>query len=608
MTEPRIVTIQASGTVDIEGEEISRTELMAHALSNSGLNETQKAHEDFTIRRGSAFINEYARKDPITGQRTDGGPSDANHLLGSFPTLFPYGLGGFEVKREVDVPYEVHVRWAMMYHDRRFRKDYQFPFIVFGVCQKREVCRSAVLQMRKSNYSKQMDIISQLKPSDLVKASEEETKGVPFSSAAVRALRNQLSAVRTRVKGTDESRQHVRSKIWGTSLIFNPPSLWVTLNPADSQDPIAQVLAGADIDLDKFCKTAGPKSGERAANVASDPYASAQFFHFIIKTILETLFGIRKRSSGLGPDRQEGIFGKVQSYVGTVECQGRGTLHLHMLVWLHNAPTSKEMQTALKTDEFRDKVSKYIGSIIRADIDGLNKEQIEALPKEQAVTYSRPDDPYTVPEEERNETEKRLVRSLQVHNCSMSTCLRTVKGHLLCKRRAPFPTSDKDWIDENGEWGPKRTCGYLNSWNPTTMRTLRANHDVKLMPNGKLTSKITYYIAGYATKKQQKSSNTSALVANGYNNHRRYERKRRRDALKANRRLIQRCANSLTRHREFSAPEVMSYIMGWGDTYESHSYVSIHWDPVIDALRRTFPELSAKRSVEKGVYRMIKAN
>jgi len=107
-TEPRIVTLQATGTVDIEGGEILQTEIMAHALSNSGNETITKAFDDFTIRRGSAFINEYARKDPITGQRTDGGPSNANHLLGSFPTLFPYGMGGFEVKREVDVPYEAH--------------------------------------------------------------------------------------------------------------------------------------------------------------------------------------------------------------------------------------------------------------------------------------------------------------------------------------------------------------------------------------------------------------------------------------------------------------------------------------------------------------------
>ncbi|KAF9554272.1 hypothetical protein CPC08DRAFT_592573, partial [Agrocybe pediades] len=175
------------------------------------------------------------------------------------------------------------------------------------------------LQMKKTAFNKQINMISTLKPEDLIKASEEETRKVPFSNPAVRALRKQLTAIRTRVKGTDESRQHVRSKIWSTCLIFNPPSLWVTINPSDSQDPIAQVFAGADINLDEFCKTVGTTSGERTAAVANDPFASAQFFHFTIQTIIEVLFGFKKKGQGSGPERQEGVFRKVQSYIGTVE-------------------------------------------------------------------------------------------------------------------------------------------------------------------------------------------------------------------------------------------------------------------------------------------------
>src|SRR5271156_2850789 len=73
--------------------------------------------KDYFVRRGSAFVNEYARVDPVSGQRYDGGPGNPNHLLGTFPTLFPYGLGAFEIERKENVPYEVHVRWALQYVD-----------------------------------------------------------------------------------------------------------------------------------------------------------------------------------------------------------------------------------------------------------------------------------------------------------------------------------------------------------------------------------------------------------------------------------------------------------------------------------------------------------
>ena len=325
---------------------------MAHALSNAAVSENSA--EEYTIRHGSAFVNEYARTD-ANGQRNDGGPSSPNHLLGCFPTLFPYGCGGFETERPKDIPYETHARWAMQYADKRFRKDPQFPFQVFGVCQKRQVCRSAVLQIKKSAFAQHRNLIATLTPKDLIKASQEETRKVRFSNPAVRALRQQVSAVQTRVQGTDESRLSLRSKIWSTNLIFNAPSVWITVNPSDMQDPIAQAFCGANIDLDEFSKTAGPTSTQRAENIAGDPFASARFFHFVIKAMIEVLFGITRKSNNQ-IERREGILGTVQSYIGTVEAQGRGSLHLHMLIWLKDAPPAGAMQKALATDAFRERL------------------------------------------------------------------------------------------------------------------------------------------------------------------------------------------------------------------------------------------------------------
>ena len=48
-----------------------------------------------------------------------------------------------------------------------------------------------------------------------------------------------------------------------------------------------------------------------------------------------------------------GILGYVTAYFGTVESQGWGTLHLHLLIWLKHAPTSDEISELLKSEEFR---------------------------------------------------------------------------------------------------------------------------------------------------------------------------------------------------------------------------------------------------------------
>ena len=45
---------------------------------------------------------------------------------------------------------------------------------------------------------------------------------------------------------------------------------------------------------------------------------------------------------GVGKD-EPGIYGKTAGYYGTVEQQGRLTLHLHMLLWIQNSMTPQEI-------------------------------------------------------------------------------------------------------------------------------------------------------------------------------------------------------------------------------------------------------------------------
>ena len=225
----------------------------------------------------------------------------------------------------------------------------------------------------------------------------------------------------------------------------------------------------------------------------------------------------------------------------------------------------------------------------------MTHEQVTTMPTTSAVSYSRPSDLRSASKDEADEAEKKLVQALQYHKCTLAACLQIIKGQLRCKRRAPFPKADTDWVKDTGEWGPKRLCAFLNSWNPTIMRTIRANHDIKLIIGGDgQTATLTYYITNYATKKQQNSSNALALLAKRLAFIKQEER-RQTDLNKLNKKLIQSCANCLSRDHEFSAPEIMTYIMGWPDVYLSHHYVTIYWDAAANALKRTFPGINPHR-------------
>ncbi|KAJ3818428.1 hypothetical protein F5878DRAFT_494346, partial [Lentinula raphanica] len=175
----------------------------------------------------------------------------------------------------------------------------------------------------------------------------------------------------------------------------------------------------------------------------------------------------------------------------------------------------------------------------------------------------------------------------QFHECQIGRCLVIKGGRTVCKNRAPWPVSERDWIDENGQWGMKRTIPYVNAFNPTITESLLCNNDIKLVTNGEETQDMTYYFTTYATKKRDKSTNESAILAKRYA----YHQKQEADNVnyeQVSRRLITRCATSLNRSQELSAPEVISYVMGWGDRYISHHFVPIYLDGIATLLRQGY--------------------
>ena len=579
--EPATIPLNFLGVVDVAASNIQETELLTHALAN--VSQTDKSH-GWAVKHSSDCVNEYPRLDK-DGVRCDGTTENPNHLLGSFPCLFPYGLGGFEVYRPLSISYESHARWALRYEDKRFRKDYHFMFQVFGVLQKRQVCAAATLQISKPVFLRHEREIRSLRSCDFEAASAEENAHKPFTNPFMRSLRQNVSTIRAKVMGTDESRIKIRSFIWGMCVLKNPPSIWLTINPADIQDPVAQVLCGEDFDLDNFDAFDLQPS---ATAIAADPFAATTFFHLTVKAVLQHLFGITGFDNKGSIQRETGILGDVEAYIGTVEAQGRGTLHLHMLLWLRGSKTSKDMKDALSSSEFRDSIKSFIGQNIHADFPDIHGADISALPRQSKVAFSRPIDPRKPNYDyEAREAEKRIARTVQLHRCGPA-CMQMVNDRFMCKRRAPFALAEEDWIDENGDWGPRRTNGYLNSWNPSVLQCLRANHDIKLITNGKETKHIAWYVTHYATKKRKNSSNTSALLAKKFA----FRTDQSTTTLTAiNKKLIQQCANTLSREQELSAPEVVSYLMGWGDRYISHHFETIHWYLVTALLKQTYPIL-----------------
>lgn len=551
----------------------------------------------YGVRHGRQPVSDFPPREPSSG---DTPASDAecpsmrsNFFEKAFPCLYPYGCGGIEAPRPVSLGFRNHVQWSLQYFDRRFRKHETFPFITFGITQRREALGSARIQMQRQTFEREARIISSITAQGLHSARDEEERGLPISDRSVRLLKKHVHATASRIQGSDQARYRLRSQIWSTSTVLGPPSLWITINPTDLHDPIAQIFAGEEIDMDKFMATLGPDKAKRAKNVADDPYAAAKFFHFMIATILETLFRVKVTSaqvkSGIG------VFGRVAAYFGTVESQGRGTLHLHILIWLKDVPSSEEMISLLKSEEFRQRIINFIRANFRAYVPGLEStESVAAIPHNNEISYNRPPHPdHEHYDQELQRTELELARMEQIHVCKPRRCLVYDKhGQLVCKRRAPFQLSDEDFVTDTGTCGPKRLHGYVNSWVPSILINARCNNDGKFLTNGGDTKNITFYVTSYAAKKQGKNHNLSAIMADGYAYHLNHPKPEYSDSVHDQQRLLLfRLVHCINREQELAAPMVMSYLMGWGDVYRSHTYSPIYWSSFLSALFNAYPEL-----------------
>lgn len=376
-----VIPMQYVGVQDCDHANMSMNEVLLYTLANA--DDNRYGHEG-----GYAVIH---RAQPVPD--LPGANKSFDALAAAYPMLWPYGRGLYHESRARKLNFHEYIRWTLQYIDKRFRRHHSFSFVAFSIQQKQSALLSAKVHMCCNDFEADTDLLADLRLQDLQEAQVDEEAHRPIRNERVKSLRRHLYATSSHIMASGRSRTGYRSQIWGTCLWLRPPTLWVTINPMDYEDPIAQIFAGENIDMDTFMDVMELNARQRARNMANDPFASASFFHFIIETALETLFAVPVHSVKSRLESRMGIFGYVNGYFGVVEAQGRGSLHVHMLLWLKHAPNADEMLELLGQPRFREKVVAYIDHNIRTHLDGFDEEFISKNEREPHISFSRPPNP-----------------------------------------------------------------------------------------------------------------------------------------------------------------------------------------------------------------------
>jgi hypothetical protein len=166
-----------------------------------------------------------------------------------FPWLFPYGLGG--VGSVDGLSDKMHKKWLLMYHDKRFQVDHDFPFIAFSHEQIKTTSTQCFLLADKKVFNDIKQCILNIDSAVLNNllehmAKEDFVKPQGNEEEQCFQLMKDVDHVAGPVKGSNTSKKWMRNEIW--SLIYHrgAPFWYITISPADIKHPLCIYYAGTN--------------------------------------------------------------------------------------------------------------------------------------------------------------------------------------------------------------------------------------------------------------------------------------------------------------------------------------------------------------------------
>lgn len=274
----------------------------------------------------------------------------------AFPWLFPYGLGGVSNKNGHSVVGDLTRKKALLlYHDKRFQRDPIFSLVALNHEQIKSSTTGSFVTVKRNNFDAMAKRILSADVEAMDSVIQKLSKGGQFDLSSANEkmcfdIINDLDHVGQFVQGSRTNKRYMRNEIWSLIAARGAPSWFITFAPMDHRHPISVYHAGEDMTV--FPSFVDSK--KRAQLIGNNATACARFFNFMVKAFVKHVLGVGTNHNGL--------FGETEGYYGTVEEQGRLTLHLHTMIWIKGAFTPQQIRDRLtkRDGEFQKSLVEYL--------------------------------------------------------------------------------------------------------------------------------------------------------------------------------------------------------------------------------------------------------
>jgi hypothetical protein len=547
----------------------------------------------------------------------------------AFPWLFPYGLGGIGSTSLSD---KAHIRHLLMYHDKRFQRDVAFPFVAFSNLQVKAASSAGFLLAESSKFNDIAGRILSVDQNTLASISNrmavgETVKPTTEDERSCFQLIRDLDHINGKVSGSVTSKKYMRNEIWSLIAYMGAPIWYITLSPADNKHPLCLYFAD---DVESFDVKLSRTEDDRYRLIANNPVAGARFFNFMVELFI-------KHVLGHGAMRR-GVYGDTSAFYGTVEQQGRLTLHLHMLLWIRGTLSPDEVRRRIldPSSTFRQRLVAYLESVHAGEFLSAEKEDVEAAVMRASALEGYRDPTEMLPEIPPPPCQKNdcgsckrceglaswwarfrlvvntLLLKSNVHKCSSNInkdgtqhkgrafkgCLDNIWGR--CKARFPRALFRETEIDpETGSINMKKNEPWINTFTYVVTYLFRCNTDVTSLRSGTAIKSVLLYVSNYVTKLPLKTHVVFDTIRSVFE--RNPDVVGGSDARKDKaRKLMTKVANSLSAKMEMGSPMICMYLLGNPDHYKSHEFRVFYWQSFVNEARKAWTQNNLPKESSPG--------
>ncbi|KIY62695.1 hypothetical protein CYLTODRAFT_433238 [Cylindrobasidium torrendii FP15055 ss-10] len=203
-----------------------------------------------------------------------------------------------------------------MYHDKRFQRDKNFPFIAFSHRTVKQATSGGFLMTSKSKFpsicarmlSLDMNVLN-----SIIQSLQKDGFFKPETEAEKEcySILNDIDMVAGGVQGSITSKKYMRNELYSLLYSEGAPSWYVTFTPNDFVHPLCFYWASSN---EQYEPNLLPDKGKRRAMVVDNPVAAARFFNYMVEIFTEHILGVNAT--------HRGAFGDVSWYYVSVEQQG----------------------------------------------------------------------------------------------------------------------------------------------------------------------------------------------------------------------------------------------------------------------------------------------